>query len=226
MVNVQDVILRNFNGALSRTALYRALFDHASWTGGGTNGFWWLSSTPVSSADLAKSVREDLIGEIHAIAHLDDYLLAIPPTAPLLKIDPVGPLSLGIANDELPDLQRFARGCRIERAMADRDYARVRAHAGYLVPFFGELGHGHNFIALPTEHGSMVAAFTTLDDVEQFLATGSEDNRASVKFVEVPGDLLFAEIGPKIAEGVIVNIASARPFGFDRAACKLVTDAA
>lgn len=226
MANVQDVILQNVNGALSRTALYRALFEHAGWTVGGAGGIAWISAAPVSHAELAKNLREELIGEIRAIAHLDDHVAALPGTTSLVKIEPLGPLGIAMGQDELPDVQRFARGCRVERAMTDRDYALIRAHGGFLLPFFGVLGENHNFIALPTAHGSMIAAFTTLEGIDEFLATGSEANRASVRFVEVPGDLVFTEIGPRLAEGVIVNIASDHPFGFDRAACQLIADAA
>ncbi len=164
---VVSAIFGNFNKQMSRVAMYRALFDHPDWRGGGTGGFRWIASAENTPDELAGSIRRDLIGDVTSIAHLDP---------------------------------------------------RIRAHRAYLVPFFGELGKGHQVIVMPTPRGNMIAAFTTEDAVDAFLATGSAANRAKVKFVGTPGDELFGNAS-QTAQGVIVNIAGPKPYGFDLDAC-------
>jgi hypothetical protein len=224
-MTIQDAILKNFNRELSREALYRALLDHADWRGGGASGFVWIASTQNGADKIASSVREDLIGTVTAIPQLDDHLLALPPDTKLFKIDPVGPLSLVVDANELTRMRRFAAGYRTERAIAAGDYPRVLAFAQYLVPYYGVLGEGHQVLALPTEHGTMVPVFTTVDAIELFLETGDAESRARVRFQGARGDVLFGEIGPTFAKGVIVNIAGPRTFGFDLNACRLVVGA-
>jgi hypothetical protein len=221
-MTIQDEILRNFNRELGREGLYRALLDHGDWRGGGASGFVWIASTQDGADRITSSVREDLIGTVTAIPQLDDHLVALAPGTQLFKIDPAGPLSLVVDANELATFQRFAAGYRAERAIAARDYPRVRAFEQYLVPYYGVLGEGHQVIALPTEHGTMVPAFTTVDAVARFLDTGSAENRARVKFIGASGDVLFGEVGPAFAQGVIINIAGPRTFGFDLNACRLV----
>jgi hypothetical protein len=216
--SIQTAILRNHNQEVSRLAMYRALFDHTDWRGGGAGGFLWIASTEEGAAKIGDSVRADLIGETAAIPHLDDYIAKLPANLPILKVDPAGPISLVMGESDMPYLLPFAHGVRAERAMRERDYARVRAYDFYFVPYYGELGKGHQIIQLPTERGSMVAAFTAWDAIERFLATGSDDNRAKVKFVTIAGEDLFAT-NPSVAQGVIVNVAGPKTYGFDLAAC-------
>jgi hypothetical protein len=214
---VASAILANFNKQRSRAAMYRALFTHADWRGGGTGEFRWIASGQDSPDALAKSLREDLIGDVTSIAQLDDHVAGLPDLE-LFKIDPCGPLSPAIDAIELIELKRFARGHRAERAIAERDHPRVRDHPTYFVPFIGVLGHEHQLIVLPTPRGNMLAAFTTGDAREAFLATGSADHRAKVQFVAVAGDELFGNAS-QMAQGVVVNVAGPQPYGLDLDTC-------
>src|SRR6185295_12922075 len=96
-------------------------------------------------------------------------------------IDPSSVIAFHIQTDELAVMRRLARAVRVERAMKDRDYAAIRAYDRYAVPYFGELGKGHNLITLPSARGSMLAAFTAEDAIDAFLAAGSPENRAQVR---------------------------------------------
>jgi hypothetical protein len=70
----------------------------------------------------------------------------------------------------------------------------------------------------------MVAAFTAVDAVNAFLAIGSEENRAAVKFIVIDGESLFGS-APDIAQGVLVNPAGPRTFGFTLEACRDILQA-
>ena len=174
---------------------------------------------------LAKHVRSELVGSIAPIAEIDDHVAALPADLQLLKIDPCGPISLALDAGELEHLQEFARGARIERAIRHHDYTRVRDHKEFLVPYLGELGNGHKIVAPPTDHGTMIAAFTTHDAVHAFLDRRGPDANERVKFVTVDGAALFGQAGPKLAEGVIVNIDGPMTFAFDVAMCERVAQA-
>jgi hypothetical protein len=236
----QDAIIANFNGELDRAAMQRALLAHpdwrAPWPAGGsaptmiitdanmTPTAWLLSSEEAYRA-ACREQGEAAIGPVAPIAHLDEVIAQLDPRIVVLRIDPGSPIALHIQTDELDAFRRLARGVRIERAMAASDFAALRAHDGYYVPYYGVLGQGHQVIALPTERGSMVAAFTAEDAVNRFLATGTEENRVAVKFVRVDGEALFEHAAPQLAQGVIVNIAGPRTFGFDLTICKDIAGA-
>lgn len=53
----------------------------------------------------------------------------------MLTIVPSDSISLGLERDEIADLQRFARGYRVEPAMHQRDYAPARAHQDFLLSY-------------------------------------------------------------------------------------------
>lgn len=222
---VQIAILHNVNGQLSRALTHRVLFMHRGWFGGGANGFQWISSKPVTTEQLTKHVRSDLVGEIAPITEIDDHIDQLPEDLQLLKIDPCGPISLALDKDELFHMREFARGIRIERAMREHDWKRVRAYREFMVPYMGELGNGHQIVAPPTDHGPMIAAFTTHDAVHAFLDRRGPDARERVKFVMIPGDALFGDAGPRLAKGVIVNIDGPRTYGFEAPVCEIVAKA-
>lgn len=219
---IQNAIVANFNQKLPREDLQRLLLDHPGWYGGGVPGQQWLTPTEPGNVALAKKIRPDLVGEPRAIEHLDDHLLALPDDLELLTIVPSEGISLGLGRDEIADLQHFARGYRVERAIHCRDYGRVREYASFLVPYNRTRGPAHQLSLLPTAHGPMVPAFTTADMAAHFLDTQSDDYRAAVRFATIAGDVLFGEVCPQLGKGVVVNIASAQAFGFDPDACRLV----
>ncbi len=221
MPDVQTALVDNANGKLSRAAMYRAVLDHTGWHGGGRGGVAWLASRRVTREELAASLRDDLIGDIAAIEHLDDHVTALSDSTMMLKLEIQGPIAVVMDNQEIPAFKRFARGHRVERAIAEHDYARIVAHDSFFLAIFGELGTNHQVIVLPTERGAMVAAFTALDEVERFLAMGSAENRASVRLVSVTGRELFSDPG-KVADGIILNLFGPRPTGFDLDACRQI----
>ena len=73
---------------------------------------------------------------------------------------------------------------------------------------------------LPTTRGRMIAAFTTADAVARYLATAADELRGTVKLAMVEGAVLFGEVAPLLGDGVIINIAGPRTFGFDLPACR------
>ena len=123
-----------------------------------------------------------------------------------------------VSGEELEAFVRMVQGVRLERAMAERDLARVY-HGDYIVPYYGELGRGHEIICLPVQDKTLVLGFTSEDAIHRFLETGPEQNRTDVKFIEVSGADLFTEAAPAFAEGVVINIAGPRTFAFDLETC-------
>ena len=220
-MTIQDAIVANFNRTLPREELQRILLDHPFWYGGGVSGMQWLASSEPATVKLASRIRGDLIGEPRAISRLDDYVLDLPDTVELLTIVPSDSISLGLERDEIADLQRFARGYRVERAMHERDYARVRAYQDFLLPYEGH-GEGSQVVVLQPANGPMVPAFTTTDMAACFVETGNDTTRTAIEFASVDGELLVGAIGPTMAQGVVVNFASAQAVGFDLNACRLV----
>jgi hypothetical protein len=235
-----EAIIANFNKQLGRWELLRAFLAHPGWrvarpradaaptiivSDEAFTAASWIFSCEEAYQAACKEFTAEAVGSVSPAEHLDEVIAMLDPRVVVLRIDPGYMIALHIQTDELAAFKRFARCVRIERAMADNALELVRRHDGYYVPYYGVLGEGHQVIALPTERGSMIAAFTAEDAVDQFLATGSAENRARVKFVQVDGDALFAVAAPQMAEGVIVNIAGPRTFGFDLARCRDVASA-
>lgn len=236
----QAAILANVNRQLSYHAMLRAFLAFDGWrvlrprpdapptimvTDESFTATAWLFSTDEAYQAAVAQHTAEAMGPSSRVERLDELVAALDPKIAVLRIDPSSPIALHIQTDRLDAFRRLARGARIERAMAEHRYAELRRHDAYYVPYFGVLGQGHNVIALPTERGQMVAAFTAEDAIEAFLATGTAENRAKVKFVAVDGDVLFGEAGPKLAQGVIVNIAGPRTFGFDLEVCRDIATA-
>jgi hypothetical protein len=229
----QDAILAFVNRQLGRYPCYRALLAHAGWrvprpvgatlptimvTDAELTPTIWAFSTEATYQAACAKVHEAAIGPITVAEHLDELLVEDDPRVQVLVIDPESPIAFRIQTDELRAFRMLARGTKLERAMAAADYAAARAYDRYAVPYFGELGNGHNVITIPSQRGSMVAAFATADAIDAFLAIGSESDRARVKFAIVDGETLFGEVA-KMAQGVLVNPAGPRPFGFELAVC-------
>ena len=230
----QEAILAFANRQIDKYALYRALLAHGDWgvptppnaklptiilsDAAMTPSIWAFSNEAAYRASCAQ-MDAAAIGPVARLAHLDDALVEEDPRVTRLTIDPASPIAFHIQTDELAVFRRMAKSIRVERAMAERNYAAVRAFDRYGVPYFGVLGQGHNLITLPSERGKMLAAFTAADAIDAFLAAGSEANRASVKFAVVDGEQLFG-IVEQVAEGVLVNPMGPRTFGFELGTCR------
>jgi hypothetical protein len=234
-VTPQEAILAGVNRKIGYLAMLRELLAHTGWrvpranpnapptilvTDENMTPAAWLLSDEAAHNAAAKEFHAAAVGAIWRVTVLEDVIADLDPKIVVLRIDPGSAISLNIQTDQLDAFRRLARGARVERAMAEQNYADIKRFDAYFVPYFGELGQGHNVIALPTEHGQMVAAFTAEDRVETFLATGSEADRGRVKFVRVDGVQLFGTAGPTLAQGVIVNYGSEHPFGFMLDACR------
>jgi hypothetical protein len=235
----QEAILAFANHQLGKYALYRALLGHDDWrvprpegatrptilvTDAAATPSIWALSTEAAYQACSAALGAAAIGPVARLAHLDDALVEDDPRVSRLTIDPSSPIAFNIQSEELAVLRRLARAVRVERAIAERNYPAVRAYDRWGVPYFGVLGQGHNLITLPSERGSMLAAFTAADAIDAFLAAGSEANRAAVKFAVVDGEQLFG-IAPQVAKGVIVNPMGPRTFGFELDTCSAIAAA-
>lgn len=235
----RDAILAHVNRKLGKYELYRALLAHDDWRVPRPQGAElptimisdaamtpsiWAFSDEAAYADACKAVDAAAIGPVARLAHLDEALSAEDPRAVRLSIDPSSVIAFHVQTDELAVLRRLARGVRVERAMTERDCPTIRAYDRYGVPYFGELGKGHNLITLPSARGSMLAAFTAADAIDAFLAAGSAENRAQVKFAIVDGEQLFG-IVEGVAKGVLINAAGPKTFGFELDACREIAAA-
>ncbi|HEY1959424.1 MAG TPA: hypothetical protein VGH28_27625 [Polyangiaceae bacterium] len=234
----QEAILAFANRQLAHHQLFRALLAHGDWRvptpprasrptiivndAAMTPSIWAFSTEDAYRASCAQTGAE-AIGPIARLTQLDDALVEDDPRVVRLTIDPASPIAFHIQTDELASFRKLAHGVRVERAMAARDYPAVRAFERYAVPYFGVLGQGHNLITLPSERGKMLAAFTAADAIDAFLAAGSEENRASVRFAIVDGDQLFG-IVQDVAQGVLMNPMGPRTFGFELGTCREIAN--
>jgi hypothetical protein len=234
-----EAILAHVNDKVPRDATFRAILGHTGWWVPRPVGatlptiivtdinapvtIWAFSSDAAYQAACAKHHKE-AIGDISVVGHLDDVLVEDDPRVQRLMIDPESPIAFEIKTDALAAFRKLARAVRVERAMTEGDYATVRKFGAYFVPYFGVLGQGHNIITVGSPKGSMVAAFTSVDQAEAFLATGSAEQRAKVNWIQVDGDQLFGVV-QDIAQGVIINFAGPRPFGFELATCQDIAKA-
>lgn len=229
-----DAILAHVNGQLGLYQLFRSLLAHDDWrvprpegaslptvmvADASMTGAIWAFSTEENYQAACKAVNAAAIGRVERVARLDQLLTEDDPRVVQLVIDPHAVLTFRIQTDELASFRRMARAVGVERAIKAEDYRAVRAYQRYAVPYFGVLGQGHNLITLPSERGKMLAAFTAPDAIDLFLAAGSEENRANVKFVIVDGEQLFGTVH-ELASGVLMNPMGPRTFGFQLPACR------
>jgi hypothetical protein len=210
-----DAILSSFNGKLSWHAMIRALLGHRG---------WWVSlptdEFPMvwAFADEATYRREveqripGAIGPTSKVDEIDDVLADLSATVKVVRFDPGGGVTQSVELQDLEHVRKLARATRVERAMKEGRHAEVRAYAAYHVPYTGELGKGHSMIVLPTERGQMLAAFTSEDAAKAFLDTGTDAERAAVRWLVTDGSIF--EIGTQMASGVIVNAMGPATFGF------------
>ncbi|MCU0696027.1 MAG: hypothetical protein MUC96_05825 [Myxococcaceae bacterium] len=234
-----DAILAYVNGQLASHALYRHLLAHDEWlvprppgvlrptimvVDLAAPGAIWAFSSEASYEASCRALNAAAIGPIARLRHLDEALREDDERVTHLTIDPSNPIAFHVQTNELASLRRMAHAVAVERAMRERDDRRVLAYQRYAVPYFGELGRGHNLITLPSERGTMLAAFTAADAIDRFLAAGSDENRRLVKFAIVDGSQLFP-IAQQVAQGVLMNPMGPSTFGFDLEACREVAAA-
>jgi hypothetical protein len=236
-MTAQEAILAFVNRQIGKHEFYRALLAHTGWRvprplgatlptimvtdAAMTPTIWAFSTEDAYRAACAKH-HEAAIGPITVTAYLDELVGPDDPRVQVMVLDPESPIAFRIQTDELRDFRLLARAAKVERAIAACDYAAVRAYDRYGVPYFGELGNGHNIICMPSERGKMVAAFSAADAIDAFLANGSDADRARVKFVVLDGEQLFGEdvIRSLGASGVVMNPFGPRTFGFELATCR------
>ena len=71
----------------------------------------------------------------------------------------------------------------------------------------------------------MVPASTAEDAVDRFVESGSKEDQARVSFVGVDGETLFGQVAPAMAQGVLVNVAGPRTYGFTLETCRDIATA-
>jgi hypothetical protein len=234
-----EAILALVNKQLPRDAMFRVMLGHKGWRVPRPEGATlptiivtdmnapvtiWAFSTEIAYQTACTKHNAAAIGPTATLDCLDEAIAEDDPRVERLVIDPESPIAFEIKTDALAAFRKIARAVRVERAMVAGDYRATRVYGAYLVPYFGVLGQGHNIITVGTPKGSMIAAFTAADAAEAFLATGSPEQRANVKFVQISGDQLFGVV-EQIAQGVIVNVAGPQSFGLELATCKEIAAA-
>lgn len=235
----RDAVLAHVNRQLGKFELYRALLAHRDWrvprpadatlptvivADASQVGSIWAFSDEAAYQAACTAVHAAAIGPIARLTHLDEVLVQDDPRVTRLTIDPSSPIAFHVQTDELAVLRRLARAVRVERALAEEDHRAARAYDRYAVPYFGVLGQGHNLITLPSQRGKMLAAFTAADAIDAFLAAGSDENRAQVKFAVIDGEQLFGTV-EELAQGVLINPMGPRTFGVELPACREIAAA-
>jgi hypothetical protein len=230
----RDAILAHVNRQLGKYDLFRALLAHDDWrvprpegatlptilvTDAAMTATIWAFSEEAAYQAACAQLNAAAIGPVARVSRLDEVLAEEDPRVVRLSIDPSSPIAFHVQTDELAVLRRLARSVGVERAMAARDYAKVARFDRFAVPYFGVLGQGHNLITLPSPRGKMLAAFCAADAIDAFLAAGSDENRAQVKFAIVDGRQLFG-IVQDVALGVLMNPMGPRTFGFELDVCR------
>jgi hypothetical protein len=215
-----EAIMASFNGQVTWHGMIRVLLGHRG---------WWVSQP---TADLPMvwafgdetAYRNELgqrkpgaIGPTAQVDELDDVLADLAASVQVVRFDPGDGLTQSVEPGDLDHVRKLARATRVERAMRDRRFAEIRSYGGYHVPYSGELGAGHSMIALPTERGRMIAVFTAEDAAKAFLDTGSDAERAAVRWIVADGSTVFQLA--KMADGIIVNPMGPATFGFLPDAC-------
>ena len=217
-----EAIVARINGQLSWHAMIRALFAHPKWWVSEPSGdipmVWAFGDEKAYRSELEQRTP-GAIGATAAVDELDEVLAELAPDVQVVRFDPGDGVTQSVELADLEHVRKLARATRVERAMRDRRYGEVRAYALYHVPYTGTLGENHTLIALPTERGNMLAAFTSEDAALAFLNTGSETERAAVRWLVTEGSAVF-EIGPQLANGVIVNAMGPATFGYTADACR------
>jgi hypothetical protein len=235
-MSVTEIILAHVNQKVPRDPTFRALLAHPTWWVPRPVGatvptiivtsleepptIWAFSSEEAAQTAVTK-LSAAAVGHIAVVPWLDDVLVEDDPRVARLIIDPASPIAFAIQTDALAAFRGLARAVRVERAMRGGDLPAVKKFDAYYIPYFGVLGQGHNLITLPSERGSVLAAFTSPDQVEAFLASGSEDNRKNVKLARVNGEQLFGVVG-QVAQGVMVNAMGDRPIGLPLDVCDAI----
>jgi len=217
-----DAIVARANGQLSWHGMIRELLAHRGWwVSQPTEEFpmvWMFGDEAAYRRELAER-KPGAIGATAPVEELDDVLADLDTAVQVVRFDPGDSITQSVELADLEHVRKLARATRVERAMRDRRFAEVRAYALYHVPYTGTLGENHTMIALPTERGTMLAAFTAEDAAMAFLNTGSEAERAAVRWLVTEGSAVF-ELGPQLADGVIVNPMGPATFGYTADACR------
>lgn len=220
-MGISDVIVAEMNGQISGVEMLRGMLEHEPWLMAKWLGPQGLAFFPTREAyDVA--VRDHKPGTFDAlapVAHIDDVIVSADKVQ-LLRFDSGVGLTRSLDGEHVGRVRAMARSVGVERAMKERRYADLRRYDRYYVAYFGVLGQGHQVICLPTERGSMVAAFTAEDAVDRFVESGSDEDRARVQFVGVDGSTLFGQAAPAMAQGVIINVAGPNTYGFALDVCR------
>jgi hypothetical protein len=215
-----EAIIASFNGQLGWHAMIRALLAHRGWwVSQPTDEFpmvWAFGNEAAYRRELEQR-KPGAIGATAPVDELDVVLADLPATVQVVRFDPGEAVTQSVEPQHLDHVRNLARATRVERAMRERRHADIRAYAAYHVPYTGTLGAGHSMIVLPTERGQMLAVFTAEDAAQAFLETGSDAERAAVRWVVTDGAVF--EIGPRVADGVIINAMGPATFGFTRELC-------
>lgn len=228
-MGITELIVAEGNRQISGAEMLRGMLEHEPWwmatmQGAGIHGVMFFPTREAYDAAVRER-KPGTFGEIRPVARIDEEIAAFGDDVQVVMFDSGAGLTRGLDGEGLAALRAMARGVGIERAIRDGRYADLRRYDRYFVAYFGVLGEGHQVICLPTEHGSMIAAFTAEDAVDRFVASGTEADRARVKFVGVDGETLFGKAAPAMAQGVIVNIAGPRTYGFVLDTCRDIASA-
>lgn len=216
----QAVIAALSTNRLTRYAAIRALVAHRPWIVPASGDEIALTDHTLrlfstTEAHKTANAREPL-GVVATLDDLDDAIVDLPATVTALVIDDGSPFAMDISGDELVAFRRTVEGLRLERAMSEGDLERV-FHGAYFVPYTGEMRKNHQLVYVPVGERQLVAAFTTEDGIEAFLA--AEPPR-DMKLAEVTGADLFTKAAPLFSQGVAINIAGPKAYAFDLETCQ------
>ena len=185
----------------------------------------WIMSGPEQYEAACRLYSKEAIGPVMSAEHLEDVIAELPDELWILRIEPGGPVSVPLQGEDLETFRRVARGVRIERAIVERRFSEVRAHNGFIVAYDATPGQRPQMIALGTDRGPMIAAFTTEGAAQRFRASIPPEELGSVGFTVCDGGVLFGEAAPAVAQGVVVNGKGPNSMKLDLAACRAVAEA-
>ena len=243
-MNARDAMLAHANRQLGLVEFYRFLLEHNGWIIPTVNDAptilvadpvpamqvpsMWAFTDAEAFEDACREHTAAGVGPVVRGALLFDAVLALDARVQQLRLNPSSPITIRLQTDVLDDFRRFAGAVRVEytlRGLAGAPSRTValqlaRTFDDYLVPYFGELGQGHNIVTLQLPQGSFVAAFTAPDRQREFLATGSAEQQAAVRFARVTGAELFGQAA-ELGDGVILNFGgSVSPIGVMLDVCR------
>ncbi|MEO8842311.1 MAG: hypothetical protein ABI591_00010 [Kofleriaceae bacterium] len=211
-ISAEAAIVRNFNGQLSREDAYRVFLEHDDWRIGGAGSSVWIARSKfVDCLQQKRAVRR--------VDALDELIANLGPEIEVLRIHGEA-MALCLDTHDIANFRDVARAARIERALAELDLGRVRQHVFYLT-CLPEPDGDRKLLTMPTDRGSLVAAFTTSHAAAAFAIKGVVPYRLGTKLMAIAGKELFARCAGS-TDGVIVNLGSPRAFVFRRKKCAVI----